>query len=166
MAGPVDAILKLSVAVSLLGAGASVGYYYSAYLPARDAKLDNERRLETAHAEFARKVAEEHADAERSAAEDRQARERAAVQASYDACINRVVAGYNASWASNCKRLADQARKSRAGCTGTAESCDLIFPARDAGPDCALPPNLASSLDTQVDRDKDRCLQESRAGLQ
>jgi hypothetical protein len=70
MAGPVDAILKLSVTVSLLGAAASVGY-----LPTRDAKLDNERRLEMAHAEIARKVAEERADAGRLAVEQRQAQE-------------------------------------------------------------------------------------------
>jgi hypothetical protein len=166
MAGPVDIFLKLSVAVSLLGAAASVGYYYSIYLPARDTQVDNERRLEKAHAEFARKAAEERAEADRLAAEQHQIQGKAAAQASYDACVDRAIAVYNAGWASNCKRLAEETRKARAACSGTASSCDLIYPAKDGGPNCALPSTLASSLNGNLDRSRDRCLQESNAGLQ
>jgi hypothetical protein len=166
MAGPVDAFLKLSIAVSLLGAAVSVGYYYSVYLPRRDIGLDNERRLEKAHAEFVRKLAEERDDAERLAAEQRQAQEKAAAQVNYEACINRGNAVYNVTWASNCKRLADEARKNRASCTSIPSTCDLIYPARDAGPNCALPHSLADSLNADLNRGMDRCLQENKAGLQ
>ena len=58
MARGADTFLKFSAAVSLLLAAGSVGYYFAVYLPARDAKLDDDRRLERANADLARQAEE------------------------------------------------------------------------------------------------------------
>ena len=166
MAGSVDAFLKLSLAVSLLGAAGSVGYYYAAYLPARDARLDRERQLDRARAEFTARTAADRAQAEREAAEQKAASEKAMAQINYDACISRARAGYDRAWAFACKQLADKAQKGRAGCTADKAFCDSIYSARDPSPECALPGNISSTINADFDGAKDRCLQESRAGLQ
>ncbi|NOJ47830.1 hypothetical protein [Bradyrhizobium archetypum] len=166
MAGPVDAFLKISLAVSLLGAAGSVGYYYSVYLPARDVQMDNERRLEKARADIARKAAEERAREEQDAAEQRRALERGAAQVNYEACISRVENTYHATWASNCKGVAEKVRKARASCTFGPTTCDSIHAAPDPGPNCSLPTTIASSINASMQQGKDRCLQESKAGLQ
>jgi sRNA-binding protein len=165
VAGRADGFLKISLGLAFLVAAGSVGYHYAVYIPTRDAQLDSERRLEKAHAEFARKSSEERAQIEREAAEQRQAFEKAAAQAAYETCVARANENYNATWASNCKSLAESARKDRATC-GAAELCDKIHPARDAGPNCSLPTVVASSINSELNRGKDRCLQESKAGLQ
>jgi hypothetical protein len=165
VAGKADAFLKISLGLAFLLAAGSVGYHYAIYIPTRDAQLDNERRLEKAHAEFARRSAEERAQAERDAAEQRQALEKAAAQTAYDTCVARVNETYSATWASNCKSVAERARKDRAAC-GAESWCDKIHPALDGGPNCSLPTVLASSINAELNRRKDRCLQESKAGLQ
>lgn len=148
----------------MLAAG-SVGYYYSVYLPNRDAELDGERRLEKARAEFARKSAEERALAEREAAEQKQTREKAEIQARYEYCITRAERAYDTNWTSTCKSLADKARKDRASCTLPPATCDSMYPVRDPTVACSLPQSLASSINTDLERSKNRCLQESNAGL-
>ncbi|OKO85317.1 hypothetical protein AC629_19380 [Bradyrhizobium sp. NAS80.1] len=166
MAGAVDNFLKVCVALSLLGAAGSVGYYYAVYLPARDVQMDNERRLDKARSEIARKAAEERAQQDRDAADQRQAQERAATQIRYEACIIRTESSYSATWATNCKSVAERARKQRAACTLAPASCDSIYPTPDSGPNCSLPSGIASSLEVTLQQGKDRCLQESKAGLQ
>jgi hypothetical protein len=42
MPGAADAFFKVSLAVSMLAAAGSAGYYYSIYLPARDSQLDRD----------------------------------------------------------------------------------------------------------------------------
>ena len=76
VAGSVDAFLKISVALSLLGGAASVGYYYSIYLPARDAQLDHDRKMENAKLEFARRAEAEARLSEAQAQEERRAAEK------------------------------------------------------------------------------------------
>jgi hypothetical protein len=166
VAGKVDAFLKVSMGLALLIAAGSIGYYYAVYLPTRDAQLDSERRLERAHAEFARKTAEERAQAEREAIEQRQVLEKAAAQDKYESCIDRAGTVYNANWTLNCKNLADKARKDRTSCTLPPATCDSMYPARDPTVTCALPQNLASAINADLERSKDRCLQEIKAGLQ
>jgi hypothetical protein len=56
MAGTVDAFLKVSIAASLLLAAGSVGYYYSIYLPKRDAQIDRERLIERSRVEITEKA--------------------------------------------------------------------------------------------------------------
>ncbi|QDF38267.1 hypothetical protein FJN17_12190 [Bradyrhizobium symbiodeficiens] len=166
MASAADTFLKISVAISLLGAAGSVGYYYAVYLPARDVQLDNDRRLDKARAEIAKRAAEERAQQERDATEQRRAAERAVAQAGYETCISRAEAVYNATWASNCKSVAERVRKQRSACNLAPTACDSIYPATDAGPNCSLPTSLASSINANLQQGKERCLQESKAGLQ
>ena len=177
MAGKADAFLKISLGLAFLLAAGSVGYHFAVYIPARDSQLDNDRRLEKVHAEFARKSAEDRAQAERDAderrakaeqeaSEERQAAARAQAQSHYVGCIDRAARNYSLNWASNCKGLAESAKKKRAACTFSPSSCDNIYPARDPGPNCSLPTDLASTLTNDLNRDRDRCLHESRAGLQ
>ena len=90
MAGKADAFLKISLSLAFLLAAGSVGYHFAVYTPARDAQLDNERRLEKARAELAQKSTEARTQAERAAA-----------QAGYEACVGRVNDDYNSTWASN-----------------------------------------------------------------
>jgi hypothetical protein len=163
MPSAVDTFLKISLAASLLAAGGSVGYYYAAYLPARDAQLDSER----VHAESARKAAEDRVQAEReAAAEQRQAHDKAAAQVRYESCIARAASVRDGSWTSNCKNLADRAQKDRANCTFLPATCDRMFPARDPTVACPLPKDLASSISADLERSKDRCFAELKAGLQ
>ena len=144
MAGRADGFLKISLGLAFLVAAGSVGYHYAVYIPTRDAQLDSERRLEKAHAEFARKSS----------------------QAAYETCVAQVDENYNATWASTCKSLAERTRSLFRAACGAAESCEKIFPALDAGPNCSLPTAVASSINSELNRGKDRCLQESEAGLQ
>ena len=58
LAGKIDAILKLSVVVSVLLASSSFGYYYLVHLPHRDAQFEPERVLERLRA-AAKKRAEQ-----------------------------------------------------------------------------------------------------------
>ncbi|CCD86701.1 protein of unknown function [Bradyrhizobium sp. ORS 285] len=166
MAGITDIILKLSLAASFSGAAGSVGYYYSVYLPARDAQIDAERRLDRVRAEMGQKAAADRAEAERLASEQRQAEEKVAAQANYEACVNRAYGDYNFNWASNCKRIAETNRKKRASCTYPPSTCDSLYADRDAGPNCALPREIAASLNSDVERSKDRCVTLNKAGLQ
>jgi hypothetical protein len=165
VAGKADAFLKVSLGLAFLLAAGSVGYHFAVYVPARDSQLDNERRLEKTHAELAQRSAEERAQAEREAVERRQALEKATAQAGYETCVRRVNDSYDSTWASNCKSLAEKARKDRAAC-GSEAWCDKVHPARDPGPSCPLPSTLASSLNAEANRGRDRCLKESQAGLQ
>ncbi|WGR91842.1 hypothetical protein MTX26_15885 [Bradyrhizobium sp. ISRA443] len=180
MAGPVDTFLKISVAVSLLGAAGSVGYYYAVYLPARDAQMDRDRKLESARAEYARqaeqnRIAAERRDAEaRQAAErreeeDRQAAAREATQAKYRNCLRNAREDYSANWAQACKRIYDNAVRGNKDClsAGTAKStCDLIYSTKNYSPDCTLSRLVGTDIEDTWDKAKKRCLDESRAGLQ
>jgi transposase len=120
----------------------------------------------SAHSEFARKTAEERAQAEKLGMEQRQAAARAVAQANYETCLNRASTKYDINWSANCKGLAERNQKNRATCNLGPSSCDNIYPVRDASPNCALPRDLSRSLKADLDRDQDRCLQESHAGLQ
>ena len=153
MAGKADAFLKVSLGLAFPLAAGSVGYHFAVYVPARDAQLDNERRLEKTHAELAQKIAEARAQAERDAAErrargeqeaaeERQAAARAQAQSHYVGCVDRAGRNYSLNWASNCKGLAESAKKKRAACTLSPSSCDNIYAARDPGPNCSLPTDL------------------------
>jgi hypothetical protein len=152
--------------VSLLGAASSVGYYYSVYLPSRDAKLDRERVAERKLAEQARKADQDRLEREREAEGQRRNFERLRVQANYEACIARTEETYNHTWALNCKDVAEKRRKQRAACNLGPATCDSMYPVADPGPNCSLPNAIANSLNVTMGQGKDRCLQESKAGLQ
>jgi hypothetical protein len=98
MPGAVDAFLKVSLAVTLLAAAGSVGYYYAIYLPARDQQV---------------------------------------------------------------------AQTDRADCLAKGmvkATFDMIHPVADPSPSCALPGGKV--LNDRLQQSRERCLQESRLGLQ
>jgi leucyl aminopeptidase (aminopeptidase T) len=176
VAGKSDAFLKFSLAASLMVASASVGYYYVVYLPARDAQLDRERLLDIARSEIARRAEQDRLLSEQKAlrerllseqqeAQERQLSERAAAQNRYNACLSSSRADYDANWTAACKRIADRATKARAECDGEKSFCDKVYPV-DTSPNCALPRVIATDYETTLEKAKDRCLQESKSGLQ
>jgi hypothetical protein len=182
MAGAVDTFLKISVAVSLLGAAGSVAYYHSIYLPMRDAQLDRDRKQETSRAEYARqselakataqkREAEIRDAAEKREAAERQAAERETIQSRYQGCVRRAEYNYNSNWAQQCKKEIDGAATKYKDCISQPQAdknfCNTLYSARNNSPtDCSLHRVLGGDLNDQLEKSRKRCLDESRAGLQ
>jgi hypothetical protein len=171
LVGKVDAFLKFSVAVSLLLAAGSVGYYYSIYLPARDSQLDRDRKIETARSEYSKQAEQARLAAEKREGEELQAAAREAVQVRYRTCVRTAENNYNYAWAQTCKRISDQAVKNRKDClsqqVNTKVTCDLLYPDRAPTTECtSLPRALATDMGDELDKTRKRCLEESQAGLQ
>ena len=174
MAGKLDAILKLSVIAAVLFASSSAGYYYLSYLPRRDAQFEPQRALEQLRATAQKRaeqeqlllqqqVAEQRA-LEQQAAEQRQLREKAD---RYQACLSHVADSYNDSRIAACNRLQEKVIKDRDNCIRLGfrkKVCDLAHVVRGPSPDCSLPPAIATNLDTDAQKARDRCLEENRAG--
>jgi len=174
LAGKLDAILKLSVIASVLFASSSVGYYYLSYLPRRDAQFEPQRALEQLRAAAQKRaeqeqlllqqqVAEQRA-LEQQAEEQRQLREKAD---RYLACLRQVTDSYNESRIAACNRLQEKVIKDRDNCIRLGfrkKVCDLAHVVRGPSPDCSLPPAIATNLDTDAQKARDRCLEENRAG--
>jgi D-alanyl-D-alanine carboxypeptidase len=172
LAGKIDAILKLSVVVSVLLASSSVGYYYLVHLPHRDAQFEPERVLERLRA-AAKKRAEqeqllfEQQASERRAAEQQALEERQALEKAnrYEACLSRATDNYNASRLAACNRPREKIIKDRDNCIklGFSEKvCAMAHVVREASPNCTLPRAVALSLDADVEKARDRCLKEDR----
>ena len=166
LAGSIDAFVKLSVAASILLASGSVGYYYVVYLPGRDADIAREQKIEKAKADLARQVDQQRREADQRAAEERRANDQAEVKAAYQSCVALADRSYDGMWASTCKRIAEKDAKDRADCVAKGSSFCDIYKLRDGSPNCALPRALASDLDATHEKSRDRCLQESKSGLQ
>jgi hypothetical protein len=167
--GTIDAFLKASIAASVLIASASVAYYYLYYLPQRDAQVDSDRKLERARIEYSRQAEQARLSAEKQANDAKQNADREAVQNRYQICVQTAEDVYNVSWADQCKRIADKALKQRTDCLAKATDktyCDSVYPPKDATPNCGLPRALGNDLDDQLQKSRERCLQESRLGLQ
>jgi hypothetical protein len=169
-----DALLKLSVVVSVLLASSSVGYYYVVHLPHRDAQLEPERVLERlraaakAHAEQELLLFEQQAS-ERRAAEQQAVEERQALDKAnrYQACISRAFDNYNASRLVACNRPREKIIKDRDNCIqlGFSEKvCAMAHVVREASPNCTLPRAVALSLDADVEKARDRCPEGERDG--
>jgi hypothetical protein len=168
--------LHFSVA---LGAAGSVGYYYSIYLPARDAQLDRDRKLEAVRAEYSRQAeqarlaaekreAEDRLSAEKREAEERQAAAGEAVQLRYRTCIRIAEGNYSATWTQQCKKISDRASKDYKDCLskGTFDkaTCDTLYSERDASPDCALPRTIGTDISDILDKARRAFLDPSRLG--
>lgn len=166
----IDGFLKISIAASVILAAASVGYYHVVYLPNRDAQLDDERKLERGRAEYSRLAEQARLADEKRAAEEKQNAEKEAVQTRYQYCIRSAQNIYETGWASQCKRISDAAVKEHSGCIaqGTLQksACDNIYRTTDASPNCSLPRVLANDLGEDLEKARNRCLQESRSGFQ
>lgn len=175
MAAKIDAVLKLSIIASLLLASSGIGYYYAVYLPRRDAQLDNEllekirayadQRAEQAQLASEQPEMEQRQSAEKVATE----MEKAAAETGYQTCLNSASVTHDASWAAECKRLAEKAVEGHAECLSRSKLsqgyCDTAYRTRDASPNCTLPLAIATSLDGDLNRARNRCLQERNAAL-
>jgi hypothetical protein len=163
LAGKIDAILKISIIASVLFASSSAGYYYLSYLPRRDARFEPERALEQLLME---QQASEQRALEQQAAEQRQLLENAD---RYQACLSRASQSYNDSRMAACNRLQEKVIKNHDTCirSGFREKvCNLAYVVREPSPNCTLPQAIASNLDDEAEKARDRCLKESRLGLQ
>ena len=167
----IDLILKLSVVASVLLASSSAGYYYLVYLPRRDEpqrvlekfRAAAEKRAEQEQLLFEQRALERRA-AEQRAAEERQALEKAN---RYQACLARATDSHNASRLAACNRPREKIVKDRDDCIklGFAEKvCAMAHVVREASPNCALPRAVALSLDADVEKARDRCLEEDKDG--
>jgi len=176
LAGKIDAILKFSVVASVLLASSSVGYYYLVDLPHRDAQFEPERVLERLRAAvkkraeqeqllFEQKVSEQRA-ADQKVVEERQALEKAN---RYEACLSRATDNYNASRLAACNRPREKIIKDQDDCVNLGFSrkvCAMAHVVREASPNCTLPRAVALALDADVEKARDRCLEQDRLGLQ
>jgi hypothetical protein len=171
LGGKIDAILKLSVVVSVLLASSSVGYYYLVHLPQRDEpqrvlekfRAAAEKRAEQEQLLFEQRASEQRA-AEQRAAEEQLALERAN---RHQACLNRATDNYNVSRLAACNRPREKIIKDRDNCIqlGFSEKvCAMAHVVREASPTCTLPRAVAFSLDADVEKARDRCLEEDRDG--
>jgi len=163
-----DTILKLSVIVAVLAASASVGHYYLVYLPQRDARLDFERRSERERADAEKREAQAQAEAEREqvqaerkASERRQSAEKAEAKLSYDICLLAASKTHDDTWASYCQQLKDMDAKRYADCLKMTrkEVCDKGYEDRNLSSDCTLPRQIAETLNENLEKARDRCLQ-------
>lgn len=169
MANTIDSFLKISIAASVLIASASISYYYLRYLPERDAQIERDQKLEKARAEYARQAELSRLAAEKKADAEKQSAARDAIQGRYQACLAAAETNYSLAWSGQCKHVADTAQKSRSDClskTTEKSTCDLIYPKVDFNPDCSLNRVSGNDLNDQLQRSRERCLQESRLGLQ
>jgi hypothetical protein len=167
VAGAADTFLKISLAAALLVAAGSVGYYYSVYLPARDAQLDRERRFESALAETSRQAERARIAEEKRALEEKRIAEKEELQNRYQLCIASAEDNYSRNWAEQCKKVAGKAQADRTDCLAKGQpksTCELIHPVSDASPNCTL--QGGKVLNDRLQQSRDRCLQESRLGLQ
>jgi hypothetical protein len=174
LAGKIDAILKLSVVVSVLLASSSVGYYYLVHLPHRDAQFEPERALERLRAAEKKRAEQEQLlfeqqASERRAAEQQALEERQVLEKAnrYEACLSRATDNYNASRLAACNRPREKMIKDRDNCIqlGFSEKvCAMAHVVREASPNCTLPRAVALSLDADVEKARDRCREEDKDG--
>jgi CHAT domain-containing protein len=176
LAGKIDAILKISIVASVLFASSSVGYYYLSYLPRRDARFEPERALEQLRTAAQKRAEQEQLLSAQQASEQRALEQQAAEQRQslenadrYQACLSHASQSYNESRMAACNRLQEKVIKNHDTCirSGFREKvCNLAYVVREPSPNCALPQAIASNLDDEAEKARDRCLKESRLGLQ
>jgi hypothetical protein len=174
LAAKIDAILKLSVVISVLLASSSVGYYYLVHLPHRHAQFEPEQVLDRLRAAAKNRAEQEQLlfeqqASERRAAEQQTLEERQALEKTnrYEACLSRATDNYNASRLAACNRPREKIIKDRENCIqlGFSEKvCAMAHVVRDASPDCTLPRAVALSLDADVQKARDRCREEDKDG--
>jgi len=99
--------------------------------------------------------------------DQRAAAQKAAAQAAFEACLHGAAVTRDASQAAECQRLADKTAADRADCLGKLKLpqayCEASYPAREAGPDCTLPAEIATVIDAAAERARYRCERESKA---
>lgn len=165
MAARIGALLRFGAIAAVVLACAGSGYCYAVDVPRRDGELDNAGSVQRARAD-----AQRGARQERLLAQDQQqpqSPQQAAAETRYQACRNSASAAHDASWAAECKRLAEKARQDYADCLVKLDLpkayCDASYASRDASPHCALPAASATALDAELEQARYRCLRERKA---
>jgi hypothetical protein len=167
LAGKINAILKVSVVASVLLASSSVGYYYLVYLPHRDAQFEPERALERLRAAAQKhakqdKLLFEQQESERRAAEQQAVQEQQTLERAerYQACLSRATDNYNAARLAACNRPQEKIIKDHDDCMKLGfpkNVCDMAHVVHGASPNCTLPRSVASALDADAEKARDRC---------
>jgi len=167
LTGRMDTLLKLIVVAAILSASASVSYYYLRYLPQRDAKLDAERAEETARANARERLNQALSDADRRAAEQQQAAEKESAQLRYRTCVKSALDLYDSDWKKQCQRINAIISGYYKKCIAQGFAKDVCSSTHATVSDssCELPHEIAVSLKSALDEARDRCLEESKAGL-
>lgn len=144
-----DPILKVSLALAALLAGAGVGYYYGIYLPAQDVRRQTQEMT----------ARQTQAQAETRALAERARREQAA-QTEYQDCANVAELSYKQRWNLTCQGLHDADQADFQDCAdnlfSTESGCLAKHPIRPAQ-GCALPAQVAQSLSQARDQRKAEC---------
>jgi hypothetical protein len=170
LAAGINALLKLSIVAALLTASSGVAYYYAVYLPRRDARLDEERAIEQVRAVDEKRARQDKLAFEQKQAEQRQADTKAGAETRYQTCVEAAGAAHEATWAAECKRLAEKAQQDHAACLAKAklsqQYCDTAYRSRDDASNCTLPLKVATELDGGLIKARNRCAQERKAALQ
>jgi hypothetical protein len=168
LARRIGAIFKLGMIASLLIAPCGAGYYYAVYMRQRDGGLDAGRRLEQALADAAaRRAAQLRVLAQAQETVQRQSAVQTSAQNRYQACLSGVAATHDASWAAECKRLAEKTEQNRANCLSKLNLpkayCDASYAPREASPNCTLPDEISTVLDADLAQARHRCVRELNA---
>jgi hypothetical protein len=166
VAGRFGAVLKFGILVAVL-ASSGIGFYYAVYVPRRDAALESERIAEEVRAEAERRTAQQRLLARQAAAAQRLADAEAAAQTRYQACLASAGAAHDASWAGECKQIADKTRQDHDNCSTKlhlpASYCDSAYVAGDDSPNCTLPTEIATVLDAALQRARNQCQRDNQA---
>jgi SPOR domain len=174
LAAKIDAILKRGIVASVSLASSGPGYYYLVYLPQRDVQFQPQRVLERFRAAtekraeqelllFEQKVSEQRA-AEQKAIEQQQALEKAD---RYQACLSRATDSYNASRLAACNRPREKIIKDQDDCVKLGFSrnvCAMAHVVPEASPNCTLPRTVKLALDADVEKARNRCVEEDKDG--
>jgi hypothetical protein len=170
VAAKLYAVLKLGVVASAVLASSSAGYYRAVYVPQRDAELAQRRVLDETLAYAQVRAAQIRHDAEQRQTEQRRLAEKVAAEDSYQTCLSNAGVTHDASWASECKRIADKAVEDRASCLAKANMpqgyCTAVYRERDGSPTCTLPVAVATDLDGGLTIARTHCRRERDAALQ
>lgn len=150
-----DAILKLSLALAALMAGAGVGFYYGIYLPSQDIRQQGDAM-----------VAKQTEAAEQTKALAEQARREKAAQLAYEDCNSAVELTYKNHWASACRaqHAADVAEYEDCADDffASEEGCRRRHPIRpERG--CALPSQMADRLTDERQQARQQCMGQLQA---
>src|SRR6516162_9203427 len=97
--------------------------------------------------------------------EERQALEKAD---RYQACLIRATGSYNASRLAACNRPREKIIKDQDDCVKLGFSRDVCAMAHvvpEASPNCTLPRTVRLALDADVEKARDRCVEENKDGF-
>lgn len=161
---------KFALAASVALAASAAVLYQEVYLPFRESRLAEERLREREQAEARKRAEAMRLLAQQQDAGERQAAQNAAAQARFQSCLGAATAAHDSAWAAECKRRADDIRRNHDDCLAKLKLpqtyCDTTYVIGDEPPKCALPGEIASVIDADLERARNRCLRESQAAQQ